>query len=106
MGPFFCYDEHMLDFIKKHRRIFSGIFSLFSLVVAAIYLYFVPAEINEVSGIHRYILLYGHSLCWILLFLASLAWGVKRDSGASKYFAYSALAVYVVFITSLLFTYV
>ena len=91
----------MKDFLKKYRRLL-GIIGLFiALCIASIYLKVVPREAIETEGVQKFILIYSHSLGWLLLGLASLLWALNRTNIWAKYLSYSALLVYVIFILTL-----
>ena len=94
----------MKVYFKKHRTVIGLICSLVAFVVAVVYLVFVPEDLSKVDWIQKNILLYGHSLCWFLLSGASIAWSIKRKNRWSVFLAYAALAVYVIFMSTLLTT--
>lgn len=91
----------MNKFIHKHRRILGPLAALAAFVVAAIYYVVAPEEASQGGFLQRTILAYGHSLCWILLGVASVLWGYDRTQKVSGHVAYAGLAVYIVFITTL-----
>lgn len=94
----------MHAFLIKHRRPLGALAAIIALAVALIYLFITPEIPANASGLTRFILLYGHSLCWVLLCAASIFWAVKRANKWSTRLAYSALAVYIVFMATLIFT--
>jgi hypothetical protein len=94
----------MKTYLEKNHRIFGYIGALLATVVAVIYLLLIPEEAAGSSGVQKTILLYAHSVCWILLSGSSIAWAIKKKNKWSGPFAYAALATYVVFINTLLFT--
>ncbi|OGL22436.1 hypothetical protein A2707_03880 [Candidatus Saccharibacteria bacterium RIFCSPHIGHO2_01_FULL_45_15] len=94
----------MKSYLEKHHRIFGLLCALIAFVIAVIYLEVVPEEASNADLIQKIILAYGHSLCWFLLSGASMVWSIKRKNQWSVYLAYAALAVYVIFIGTLLIT--
>lgn len=94
----------MKSYLKKHHRTLGLLCALIAFVVAIIYLEVVPEEASSAGWIQKIILVYGHSLCWFLLSGASIIWSIKRKNRWSVYLAYTALAVYVIFIGMLLIT--
>lgn len=92
----------MKQYLQKHHRILGGIGAGIAFVVASIYLVVVPEEASRLDVIQRNILTYGHSLCWVLLCVASSIWSVKGKNKWSAPLAYMALATYVVFMGTLL----
>lgn len=92
----------MKNHLDKNHRIYGIIGSIVGLVVAAIYMVLLPAEAEATTGFHKLILLYGHSICWLFLSLASLLWAVNKGNKWSKRLALLGLAVYVTFMLSLL----
>lgn len=93
----------MKGYLEKHHRTIGGIGAVSAFAVAVIYLVVVPAESSSTGWIQKIILLYGHSLCWLLLGAASLAWSVRGRNRWSAPLAYVALTVYIVFMGTLLF---
>lgn len=71
-------------------------------MVAAVYIVIVPSEASDSSGLQKIILLYSHALCWIFLSGASVLWALRKGRKAPAYVAYAALAVYVLFMVTLL----
>ena len=94
----------MKSYLEKHRRFFGIVGGMIAFVVAIIYLKVIPEEASTVSGLQKIILTYGHSLCWILLCGASIGWAVVKKNKWSKILAYTALVVYIIFISTLLLT--
>jgi len=94
----------MRSYLEKHRLLYGRIGAIIALIIAVIYLVVVPGEALESSGVQKLVLLYGHSLCWILLSMASYLWGVKKHKKLSEFFAYSALITYIIFISTLMIT--
>ena len=91
----------MKSYIEKHHRVFGLTGGLIAFVVAFIYIKLIPEEASETGGAQAIILIYGHSLCWIFLGVASCLWGIKKSNRYSKPLAYMALATYVTFIGTL-----
>ena len=87
-----------------HHRLFGIVAGVIAFVIAVIYLKVIPAEVSSASGLQKIILIYGHSLCWILLSGASSLWAITAKSKLSKILACSALVVYIIFISTLLLT--
>lgn len=91
--------------MEKHHRAFGFLGASVAIIITAIYLKIVPVEAAATGGAQEIILRYGHSLCWILLSQASLLWGVKKTNKWSKFLAYVALVVYIIFMGTLFITY-
>ena len=87
-----------------HHRLFGIVGGVIAFVIAVIYLKVIPAEVSSASGLQKIILTYGHSLCWILLGGASSLWAITEKNDLSKILAYTALVVYIFFISTLLLT--
>lgn len=94
----------MKTHFEKHHRFLGFTSSLAALVVATIYFKIIPEEVSAVSGFQEMILRYGHALCWLLLAGAGFRWAIKRKDKWSGILAYAALAVYIIFIITLLIT--
>lgn len=94
----FCYAKSMKSFLQKHRTPVGIASVIFALGVATVYYYILPAEAVSAQGITRFVLEYGHSLCWILLAAAATLWTLKKERIATG-FAYAGLAVYLLFMT-------
>lgn len=94
----------MKIYLEKNHRIFGYIGALLATVVAVIYFVVIPEEAAGARGVQRTILVYGHSVCWILVCGSSIAWAIKKKNKWSGPLAYTALATYIVFINTLLFT--
>lgn len=91
------------DMIKRHQKILGFVGGVIACFVAIVYLVVVPGEASATHGIQKLILLYGHSVCWMLLMGASVAWAITKNK-LSTGFAYAALVVYIVFIGTFLIT--
>lgn len=94
----------MTSYLERHHRIFGAIGALIALVVAVIYLMVIPEKPTDAGWIQKFVLMYGHSLCWFLLSGASILWSIKRNNKWSVPLAYTALTVYIVFMSTLLIT--
>ena len=94
----------MKNSLEMHHRLFGIVGGVIAFVIAVIYLKVIPAEVLSASGLQKIILTYGHSLCWILLSGASSLWAITGKNDLSKILAYTALVVYVIFISTLLLT--
>lgn len=94
----------MKSFLNKHHRIIGIIGGVISLLVAVLYLVITPDEALSAGGFQKIILIYGHSVCWILLSGASFLWATLKKNKWSKILAYTALPTYVIFIATLLIT--
>lgn len=94
----------MRSYVGKHRQVYGHIGAIIALIIAVIYLVVVPGEVLEASGIQKLVLLYGHSLCWVLLGIASYLWGMKKNRKLTAFSAYSAFVTYIIFIGTLLLT--
>lgn len=92
----------MRSYLEKHRLLYARIGAIISLIIAVIYFVVIPGEVLEASGMQKLVLLYGHSLCWVLLSIASYLWGMKKHRKLTAFFAYSAFITYVIFIGTLL----
>lgn len=92
----------MKNYLEKRRRVLGALGALIAAIVAIIYLVIVPEELATANWLQRAILVYGHSLCWFLLCAASIIWSVKGKNKWSAPLAYAALAVYAIFIGTLL----
>ena len=94
----------MRSYLEKYRLLYGHISAIIALIIAVIYFVVIPGEVLEASGIQKLVLLYGHSLCWVLLGIASYLWGMKKHRKLTAFFAYSAFITYVIFIGILLIT--
>ena len=68
------YNWSMRSYLEKHRLLYGHIGAIIALIVAVIYFVVIPGEVLEASGMQKLVLLYGHSLCWVLLSIASYLW--------------------------------
>lgn len=75
-----------------------------SFAIAGIYLEATPAAPSNTPVLAETILLYAHSLTWLVLGIASLVWGVGNNLKLSIHMAYVALVIYIVFIITVLLT--
>ena len=92
----------MKNSLEMHHRLFGIVGGVIAFVIAVIYLKVIPAEVSSASGLQKIILVYGHSLCWILLCGASIGRAMVKKNKWSKILAYGALAIYIIFLTTLL----
>lgn len=90
--------------IAKHRIAFGTSAVIIALAVAALYYVVVPEEAAHAVGIQRFILLYGHTICWLLLATAGSLWTLNKARSAQVFFAYAALGSYVIFMATLIGT--
>lgn len=88
----------MKSLITKHRRILGVVGGVAALGVAVVYAIVVPSEASSAGFFWKIVLLYGHSLCWLLLGAAGFVWAMNGPRRAVAGLAYAALAVYAVFI--------
>ena len=93
----------MKRYLETHQQAIASVGALIAFAVATIYFIIVPEESSRTAGIHRIILIYGHSLCWFLLSIAGIVWAIKKKNRWSIYLAYVALIVYILFLGTLLF---
>lgn len=94
----------MRSYLEKHRLLYGHIGAIIALTVAVIYLVVIPGEVLEASGMQKIVLSYGHSLCWVLLSIASYLWGMKNHRKLMAFFVYSAFITYIIFIGILMIT--
>lgn len=101
-GLLLIYNLSMNSYLEKHRLLYGHIGAIIALISAAIYFVVIPGEVLGVSGMQKLVLLYRHSLCWVLLSIASYLWGMKKHRKLTAFFAYSAFITYVIFICTLM----
>lgn len=94
----------MKKYLAEHYRILGLLGAIAAFAIAAVYIKIIPEEVANADGIPRIILLYGHSLCWILLSTASFLWGLNGKSKWPQFLAYTALLIYIIFIGTLFIT--
>ena len=94
----------MKNYLEKHHKTFGGLGAIIAFVVAVIYLVVVPGGSADAGWLQEIILAYGHSLCWFLLSAASTLWAINKINRWSAPLAYTALIVYVIFMSTLLIT--
>lgn len=92
----------MKSYFEKHRSALGTIGGITAFVIAMTYLKFTPEEASTVEGLQKFILIYGHSLCWILLSTASILWATVKKNRWPRSIAYAALITYIIFIGTLL----
>lgn len=93
----------MKSYLEKHHRALGVMGAVIAFVIGIIYLVIVPKESSGADLVQKIILVYGHSLCWFLLCAASVLWSVKGKNKWSMPLAYTALATYIIFMSTLLF---
>jgi hypothetical protein len=103
-GFLLIYNEFMKSYLEKHHRLFGVVGGSIALVVAGIYLKVIPEEASTVGRLQNIILVYGHSLCWILLSAASILWAIMKKNKWSEFLAFAALFTYFIFMSTLLST--
>jgi|LSQX01.3.fsa_nt_gb hypothetical protein len=92
----------MKTYVRAHRRLYGSIAGIIAWVVAVVYLYVTPEQSMTGNGLYRVVLLYGHSLCWVLLGCASFLWAFEKSTRVSIVLIYAAGGVYGVFMGALL----
>lgn len=93
----------MKNFILKHRKLSGGLGAIVAFTIATIYFFIVPEESARANAVVKVVLLYGHSICWILLGSASVIWALNAKKEWTVRLAYAALGVYLLFIGALMF---
>lgn len=94
----------MQKYFETHPRIVGVVGVLVSLSIATAYYFFTPPEAAETSGLQWFILTYTHSLVWVCMAVASALFALQKAHKIRTLFMYAALALYVLFITTLLAT--
>ena len=97
-GLLLIYNWSMRSYIEKHRLLCGYVGAIIALIIAVIYFVVIPGEVLEASGMQKLVLLYGHSLCWVLLSIAIYLWGMKKHKKLTAFFAYAAFVTYIIFI--------
>ncbi|GAA3838028.1 hypothetical protein GCM10022243_00600 [Saccharothrix violaceirubra] len=92
------------DFVVEHRVPVGSVGGAVAAGVAVVYLVVVPAEGGTTAGLVGAILEYGHPACWLLLAVACALFASDRAKRTRRVLARSALAVYLVFILTLVLT--
>lgn len=87
--------------LLAHRAMYGILGTLLSISIAIIYYFVVPEISPQASTLTRLILTYGHSLCWLLLSIASLSFALKAPPKVTTAAAYAALITYAVFIITM-----
>ena len=103
-GLLLIYNWRTISYLEKHRLLYGHIGAIIALIIAVIYIVVIPGEVLEASGIQKLVLIYGHSICWVLLSIASYLWGMKKHRKLTAFFAYSAFVTYIIFIGILMIT--
>ena len=89
--------------VRAHHRKYGLCGVLGASAVAALYLVVIPHEAAAAFGPARFLLMYGHSLCWVLIALASGWWAVTGAITWSARLLYAAAVLYICFLLALLF---
>ncbi len=92
------------EFILEHRAISGTVGCIVALGVAGAYVVAVPEEAAAAPVYAQLILRYGHSLCWVLLAIASGLFATRGPAKITMGFAYSAAIIYAIFMLTLLIT--
>ena len=87
--------------VLRHRRLVGGVAGGTAAVLAALWLFVVPQKADEVAGIQRALIQYGHSLCWVLLSAAAFLYAAQAPRRFIETAAWSALAAYIAFLLAL-----
>ncbi len=87
--------------IAARHRLFGSIGAIGAGAIAILYLVLVPEKALYAGGLVKLFLLYGHSLCWILIAGASGLWALKGMNRWSIGLLYTALVVYIGFLVSM-----
>lgn len=93
--------KQLRKFITKHYKLLGSIGAAIALTVAAVYLVVVPEKAVDTEGIAKLLLLYAHSLCWLLIAAASGLWAIKGSNRWSARLLYAALVTYGLFVFSM-----
>ncbi len=88
--------------ILSHRRAYGVAGCVAALGIATLYLFIIPGGAKAAPFPFQLILLYGHSLCWLLLGCAAIVFALKGPAKITATLAYSALVVYGIFVATLL----
>ena len=89
--------------LTQHRRLLGALLVVVSLAIAGIYLVVIPPEASAATGVVKYVVLYAHSMCWLLLAATAGVWTWGKRSQLVSVFAYMALGSYVAFWASLFY---
>lgn len=93
--------ERIKKYIAQHRTTVGFAASVCALFVAATYFIVVPLQLAEATGVAWLVLRYGHSLCWVLLSVACVAWALGKSARLVKGVAIAALCSYILFMLTL-----
>lgn len=92
----------MKKYIFTHRLLFGMIGLIVASGIATMYVFIVPDEVLKTEGIIQFILRYAHSVCWVLLAVASGLWAMAQPKKIVNFVMYAALVMYIFFIVSLM----
>jgi len=84
------------------RRCIAAAATVVCLVLAAVWLVVTPDEANGADGVRQALLLYGHTVVWLLLGLAAALYAIGAAGRAVESTAMLALGFYVAFVTALI----
>lgn len=87
---------------ETHPKIVGAIGAIISFAIATAYYFFTPPEAAEATGLQWLILTYAHSLVWVCMAAASTLFALNKWHTARAILMYAALALYVLFIITLL----
>lgn len=88
--------------VQRNRRRTGLLGGLVAFGIAGVYLVVVPSQTHHAGGLGYVVLRYGHSLCWLLIAAACIAYGLQQKPTLVAGFGYAALAVYALFIAAVL----
>lgn len=87
-----------------HRKLLGATGAVIAMIIAAVYFFIVPEKTVNADGMTRLILLYGHSVCWLLIASTSGLWATKGASRWTAGLLYVALVMYVSFFITMMVT--
>lgn len=88
--------------LSRHRTPFGFAAALLAGSIAVIYGFVVPTEADQSGGLARFILIHAHSVSWLFVAFAALAYALNGSKRLISILMYSALAVYLTFLVTLL----
>jgi hypothetical protein len=89
-------------YITVHHAPLGLVGAVVAASVAVLYFIVVPGQTESASGVIKLMLLYGHSVCWLLIATASGIWALKGANSLSTRLLYAALIAYVLFLVSMM----
>lgn len=92
------------EFFETHRLVVGTLATVLALGIAILYYFVVPEEAARATGVVQFVLLYAHSLCWLLLATASALWTIRRPAKFTTALCYAALLTYGIFLAALFYT--